>query len=261
VDPGVATDLAAVAAADNNWYALILDCNSPAIITAAAAWTESASGPKIFCYNVSDTLCGNSGDTTNVMYTEKQLAHARSFGIYAGSQLLCYSGAALLGRVLPIPVGQQSFAFKTLSGVPADNLTDNFLHAVENNNATVYTTLAGLNLTQFGRAPAGTWVDTTIGTDWIRNQLQIQILSALANNSKLPYTDQGFDVFRSLIYGVLNSAVASGFLASSPAPYVSMPKAASVDSVNRGNRNIPNVSFSATVAGAVNSIQITGVLS
>ena len=257
-DPGIATDLAAIAAADNNWYGLLLDCQGAAEITAAAAYAESNN--KLFVYNNSDTICATAS-TLDIFSTEKTLAHARSGGLFSQTQLLSYSSAAWMGRLFPTSAGSENWAFKTLSNVPADALTDSQIHNVEGKNASVYSTLFGLNLTQFGKQPSGQWIDVTRGTDALKQDIQLQIVALQANASKkIPFTDAGIDMYRSTITGSLARFVNSGFLAAVPAPFVSLPTAASVDPINRAARNLPLVSFSANLAGAINSTVISGVL-
>jgi uncharacterized protein DUF3383 len=258
-DPGVATDLAAILAADTNWYGLLLDSQSPAEIQAAAAWAES--NKKLAVYNCSDTAIANPASTTDVAYLLKQSAYARSALLFAQTQLLCYSAAAWMGRLFPTTAGSENWAFKTLAGIPADVMTDNQIHAVENKNASVYTTIFGLNLTQFGHQPSGQWIDITRGTDALQNDMQVGVLALQANTLKVPFTDAGIDMFRSVIMGSLKRFTDSGFLAASPPPFVSLPTAASVIGVNKSARTLPNVSFSATLAGAIDSLTINGVLS
>lgn len=258
-DPGIATDLNAIIAADPAWYGLLLDSQSLAEVEAAAAWTESN---KYLCvFNNSDTANASSVSTTDIFYVLKNSAYERTEGLFAQSQLLCYSAAAWMGRLFPTLPGSENWAFKTLAGVPADALTTSQIHAVENKNASVYTPLAGLNLTQFGKTPGGEWIDIIRGTDALTNQLQIGVLALQANSLKVPFTDAGIDMYRSVIAGVLKAFQDSGFIADAPAPFISLPTAAQVSSINKAARNLAPVSFSATLAGAINSAQLTGVLS
>ena len=258
-DPGIATDLNAIIAADPNWYGLLLDSQSSAEVQAAAAWVESN---KYLCvYNNSDTDDANPSSTTDVMYVLKNSAYERTSGLFAQTQLLCYSAAGWMGRLFPTVAGSENWAFKTIAGVPADALTVGQIHAVENKNASVYTPLAGLNLTQFGKTPGGEWIDIVRGTDALTNTLQVQVLALQANSLKVPYTDAGVDLYRSVISGVLKQFVDSGFLSDTPPPNVQLPKVASVASTSKAARNLPNVSFSATLAGAINSATLNGVLS
>jgi hypothetical protein len=104
-------------------------------------------------------------------------------------------------------------------------------------------------------------VDITRFVDWLKSELQINIFGLLVNNPKVPFTDAGIDAVRSTILGVMQEGIDSGGLAESPKPIVSCPTAASVDSTNKAARNLPNVTFSATLAGAIHATTITGTLS
>lgn len=257
-DPGLATDLAAIIAADPNWYGLLLDSQSSAEILAAAAWTET--NKYLFVCNCSDTEIADPASTTDVAYLLKNSAYTRTALLFAQTQTLCYSAAAWMGRLFPTVAGSENWAFKTLAGIPADALTTSQIHAVENKNASVYSVLMGLNLTQFGHVASGEWLDVTRGTDALTNSIQVGILALQANALKVPFTDAGIDMYRSVISASLKQFVDTGFLSDTPAPTVSLPTANSVDKTDKANRNLPLVSFGATLAGAINSTSISGVL-
>lgn len=261
-DPGSTTltaDLAAILAADNNWYGLLLASNSPAEIAEAAAWAES-NAPKIFIANCSDTAIGDPSSTTDIAYLLKQSSYARTGLLFSPTQLLCYSGAAWMGNRFPASPGSDTWAYKTLAGVPVDNLNPNQSHAVTAKNANVYTSVAGLNITQFGISPAGEYIDIVRFVDWLTQQMQLQVFGLLANNAKLPYTDAGIDAIRSTMIGVLAQGVQVGGLAANPAPVVNLPTAAQAGTPARISRNLPNVTFTAQLAGAIHTLTITGTL-
>jgi len=258
-DPGIATDLTAIQAADNAWYGLLLDSNSPAEITAAAAWAE-ANGPVLFIYNSTDTECGDPSSTTDILYTEKQLAHARSAGIFSYAQLLSYRAAAWMGQLFPTDAGSENWAMKTLVGQAPDVLTTNQQHAIENKNASIYVTLAGQPLTLFGRQPGGEWIDITRGIDSFTADLQEDFIALEANNQKIPFTDAGIDMFRAVILSNLKKYTDRNFLTNTPPQTVSMPLASSFTSAQRATRDLTGCSFSSYLAGAINSIVLTGAL-
>ena len=261
-DPGLATDIAAVIAADPNWYGLLTDSQSSAEVQAGAANIEAEGGAGyIYIYNNSDTANTDPSSTTDVMYELMNSAYERTSGLHAQSQLLCYSAAAWMGRMFPTVAGSENWAFKTLAGIPADALTTAQIHAVEAKNASVYTNLAGLNLTQFGKTPGGEWIDIVRGTDALKNVMQIGILALQANSLKVPYTAAGLDMYYSVISASLKQFVDSGFLSDTPAPTINIPALATITSTNKAARVLPNVSFSATYAGAINATTINGVLS
>lgn len=253
----IATDLAAVYVADNNWYGLLLDSNSPTEITEAAAWANANN--KLFIWNATDTACYSASTGPDIFTGIKALGYSYTPGILSANQVLSYRAAAWMGRNFPSTPGTANWAFKTLQGQVADNLPDGYIHNVEGKNGSVYTTIFGLDLTQFGKTPDGEWIDIVIGKDALTNQLQVQVLALQANNNRIPYTDAGVDMYRSTIGGVLNAFVASGFLAATPAPTVTMPPVASITATQKAARQISG-SFTAVMAGAINEATLLGTL-
>jgi len=261
-DPGIVADLTAIVAADPAFYGILSDSQSALEVAALAANVEGlgSSNPYLYIFNNSDTIDATSS-TADIFTTLKTAAYTRTAGLYAQGQLLCYSAAAWMGRLFPTTPGSENWAFKTLAGVPADALTTSQVHNVEGKNASVYTPLAGLNLTQFGKRPDGNWIDITRGVDALTNTIAIGVLALEANKLKVPYTDAGIDMVRAIVIASLKQFTDTGFLADTPAPTVSVPLKSTVSSADRAARILRNVNFSATLAGAINSTVINGVLS
>lgn len=263
-DPGVATDLAAVTAANPSWYGLGLDSNSSAEILAAAAWIES--NKRLFLANTTDTVAGTSTTSGNVIHTLKTSDYARTGCYYTNTQLNYTGFGSLCGQLTATP-GSNTFAFKKIPGVVADSLSETQYLAILANNGNVYNVLTsngaslGANITQFGTSASGEFLDITQFVDWLTSQIQIAVLSVLINNAKIPYTDLGVDMIKSVVQGVLNDGVNVGGLSSNPAPTVSAPLVANIDSNDIAIRNLPNVTFQGTLAGAIHTLTINGTIS
>lgn len=258
-DPGIAADLALVTAADRDWYGLVLDSNSKAEIEATAAYVEA--NKKLFPCPSSDSACYDSTSTTDVMAELKALSYARTGVMFSGSKLLSYSGAAWLGSRLPADPGSDTWAFKKLVGVPADILTAGEHNAIINKAGNTYETVAGLPITFEGTSAAHEYFDVTRFIDWLQAEIQIRIFGVMANAAKIPFTDQGAAVIQSIIDGTLKDGVAVGGLASDPAPKTIVPLVKDVNGIDKGNRNLPNVTFTAELAGAIHKLTINGTLS
>ncbi len=260
-DPGIATDLAALLKYDNtNWYAFSLDSNSKAEVAAAATWAES--NGRIQSFDNSDNVCITSA-TTDIFSTQKTAATMRSTGLFNGSQLLSYAGAALLGVILPLTPGSYTAAYKTLATVPADPssvLTETAITNLTGKNGNYYTSLAGLNETFQGNTGSGQFIDIQIFIDWLTNAIQIAVFSLLTSNSKVPFTDGGVALVKNAILGVLKQGIQNGGLAGSPAPTVSAPLVANVSLSQVAARQLPAVTFNATLAGAIHTTTITGTV-
>lgn len=263
-DPGVATDLAAINAVNPSWYSLALDSNSSAEILAAAAWVEA--NTKIFGANNSDTENGVTSNTTSVMYHLKNSDYTRTTCLHAQSELLSWGGLSWAnGQIVTTP-GSSAWSYKSLPGVPADNLTATQYSAILANNGNVYIPLTsnganlGANVTLMGTSGAGEFMDIVQFIDWLVSEIQINLASLLVNSPKVPYTDAGVDLIKSVIQAVLVSGVNAGGLAATPAPTVSAPLVANVSANDKANRNLPSVTFSATLAGAINTLTINGAV-
>ncbi len=66
---------------------------------------------------------------------------------------------------------------------------------------------------------------------------------------------------KSVLNGALKDGVRAGGLAADPAPEVTAPAVADVDAVTKGDRILPDVKFSGTLAGAIHNLVIDGTLS
>jgi hypothetical protein len=94
--------------------------------------------------------------------------------------------------------------------------------------------------------------------DWLQARLRERLIGLLANNAKVPFTDAGIALVVAEIRAQLQQGVAVGGLAESPAFTISAPLASDVSSVDRAARTLPDVTFSARLAGAIHAIELTG---
>ena len=260
-DPGIATDLAAILAADSDWFGLVLDNNSKAEVVSAAAFSEA--NRKLFGYNTSDTECGDNAVVNDVMSTTQSSSYAFTYGLFSGSQLLSYSGAAWLGHELAYnpDVTSRNWAFKTLAGVPTDSLTQTAENNIRAKNGNTYTRIGGIGLTYEGKSASGQYIDITLGVEWLRVRIKENSFSLLVNNGKVPFTQTGIDMIEAVLRAVLGKATAlpdgSQFLASF---LVTAPKIGNVLPADKAARRLIGVTFSGVLAGAINKLVMTGVV-
>ena len=80
----------------------------------------------------------------------------------------------------------------------------------------------------------------------------------LTQNAKIGMTDPGVAKVVSTVKGSLNNGILAEGLAAFPAPTVSAPLVAAISQANLAGRNLPNLTFTATLAGAIQSTQING---
>lgn len=260
-DPGIAADLSAIETVDpDGWYGLLLDSNSEAEILAAAAWIEARK--KVFICNTTDSECVDNVVTNDVMSDLQSFSYVRTAIIYSQTRLLNFSAAAWVGNRLPTDPGSSTWAFKTLAGVQVDSqLTGGQVAVIESKGGNVYRRIAGVNITTFGVTVGGEYIDVTIFIDWLDARIKERIFGVLVNNAKIPFTDAGVDIMRSQVLAQLDQGIAAGGLAADPAPVVTAPRVADIDPTDKGLRILPDIFFTATLAGAIHKVQVSGVLS
>lgn len=258
-DPGIAADLTAIATEDDDWYCLLTNYNSNALVLAAAGWVESVSKIYLFDVNESDaiTTAITNSDTLDDLSTA---ARARTSGWYHPSPADMLA-ASVAGRCLPLEPGSETWSLKGLSGPDPVTLTSTHRTNLVNRHANSYQRVAGLNRTFNGMMADGDFIDVTRGLDWLEDDMSAGVFGALAGADKIPYTDQGVAVIEAEVRASLQRAVERGILASSPAPVVTVPRVADVSSADKAARLLPDVNWSATLAGAVHKVTITGVVS
>ena len=253
----IADDLAAINLADADWYAIVSTSKSAAEIAAIAAWAESAK--RLFIAASSDTgiFGGGTGDVASTLKTS---AYDYSAVIYHPTPG-AFADAAWLGRCLPLTPGSETWKFKTLAGVPAVSLTPSQRANITGKNAAVYTTVSGVNMTQEGVTASGEFIDNRRFLDWCAARVAEDVFALLANADKVPYTDPGAVGVGSVIKAVLDEGVVNGGFAADPAPTVTVPRVASQSTGDRAARRLGGIKFTATLAGAVHSVNVQGVVS
>lgn len=232
----------------------------------AAAWAETQ--VKIFFYFTTDTDCLNPAVTSDIMSYMEAQNYDRTVGIYYylttenadDAESGEYIHGAWPGETLPYDAGSQTWKFKTLTGVPAYELNSSQKTALEDKNGNYYVTVAAVDIMCSGKVASGEWIDVIRGIDWITANLQETIYGELVNVRKIAFTDSGIAIIDGLIRGVLDEASRQGIINPIDVDGVSVPKAADVSAANKQNRNLPDVTFTATLQGAIHKVTIVGTV-
>jgi len=258
-DPGIATDLAAIQIEDDDWYCLLTNFNSNAMVLATASWVEAQKKIYVVDVNESDaitTVAGNS-DTLDDLATVNR---ARTAGLYHPSPL-AFNAAAWAGRCLPEEPGAITWKFKQLSGVAPVKLTSTQRGNLIARSANFFETVAGLDIMSEGTTADGDYVDVQRSLDWLDDDVSKSVFEDMAAGGKVPFTNAGVTVIQNAILGSMQRAVARGIFSDDPAPVVTVPDVADISAANKTARTLPDVKFSGTLAGAIHKTTITGVVS
>lgn len=257
-DPGIATDLAAIIAADESWYGLVVTNPAKACQTAAATWCET--NRKLLGITSGDTD-NRDGTAGSIMATIKTAAQAHSFCFYSASPQK-FVAAGVMGRMFPLNAGAGTWALKTVANAPADVLSDTHKTNIQNAYGAWYCEQNGVNITFPGKTGSGEWIDITHGIDAIKAAIQEDAFGVQVNNEKIGYTDKDLVQYENVIRGVLqlyaddqhNFVIADSIV-------VTLPKASSISAADKAARTLSGVGFGADLQGAVHTLTIQGTLS
>lgn len=172
--------------------------------------------------------------------------------------------AAIAGFALTRAPGTFNLANQGLIGVfPTTQTIANIESGIEQ-SVNFYISIARTPVIRDGKVSGADdgilYYDERTGIDWIQITLQQQVFQAMVSLDKIPYTDGGMAIIAGIIKNVLDNAVKLSILAALPAPTVTYLPVAQVPPSQEQARIAPTFYFTATLAGAVNYIKISGTL-
>ena len=252
-----ATSLASIREQNDSWFCLYLAGYGYADALAAMTSIEALS--RMHCLTVYDYRATVSGDTINLAAINEANNYANTFAIY--SDTAQHLGAAWMGLCLPYDPGSETWKFKTLSGVTASALTETQATNLEAVKCNWYAEIGGVDITSEGLVGSGEFIDVLRLVYWTESRIREGIYGRMTSLAKIPYTDVGFSIIDSEIRQVLRQGIANGGYIDDENLAVSVPKRADISSVDAGLRKLPDVTFYATLAGAVHSVAVEGTVS
>ena len=254
-------ELADMQEAYGDWYALILtrqgdETAQLADIAAAAVWIEARNKIYIACIDQASMI---TAATDDIASTLKTAGYDRTAIMYSESHA-SYPEAAWLGRCLPEDPGSITWKFKTLNGVAVDDLTTTAVSYLHGKNANWYEQVAGVNMIASAAVMAsGEFIDIIRGTDWLQARIAEGVFFRLVTANKVPFTTQGIAVIENELRYRLEKAVDVGLLVNGSI-VITSPNIVDVDPLEKGQRFLNNMEFTAQLAGAVHKTAIVGKL-
>lgn len=261
-DPGIASDLTTIRTAmdgNDDWYMGFLDSFGKAEITAFASEIDALLKTYMCTTFDADVLTAATTDIGSVLQGTNS---ARGMLCWHEAPLDTDLGAAWAGLNLPKDPGSLTWMFKTPVGPSVSVLTPSEIAYLIAKSVNHYITVAGADMMQEGVTPSGEFFDVTRGLDFITQRMKERVFAALKEAEKVEYEDSGVAVIEAEVRSTLKLGVSKKIFAKSPAPTVTVPKVADVSSTDKGNRILPDVSFGATLSGAIHKVdKITGDVS
>jgi len=247
--------LNAIELVDNDWYGLFSTTRVQADIEEIAQNYVEAK-IKIYLPTSSDAALkdgtgGNVGEVLNTAALERT-------GVWFSADTDNDLSAGILGLQLPKPAGSTNWAYKTIAGPAFDNLTPTEEGNIEGVKANHYTRIAGINVTLFGTMASGEFIDIIRGSDFIQARMQELVFFELINSEKIPYNNNGIAQIESRMREALNLGVQNQII--EPDFTITVPDAATISAIDKGNRFLDNMAFQATLTGAINTTKINGNL-
>lgn len=256
-DAGIETDLDAIELEDSDWYGFISTSKGTDELDACADWVAARRKFFIGGTQNSDIPASGSADIGSLLKAASQVRTA----LFCNDGIHDQADAAFLGRWLPYTPGSETMKFKSLVGVTPTAWTDSQLGYLRSKNVNHYISVAGTSIIAEGKTCEGNFMDTIRFVDWLYANIQEEVFGMLNREKKVPFTDDGVAQIESCIRSVLKRGVNAGGLAKSPAFNVIVPLVADVSTLDKAARLLPDITFSATLAGAIHELEITGTVS
>lgn len=240
----------------NDFYYVVCPEQGDEEITALAEWT-----------NTQDKLYGVT--TSNVTLAETLKGKYDNTFILVHDEPDTYVAEGLIGACATRKIGSFTWTFKNVQGAGAvkyDNTTINRIHDA---NASTYINEAGLLMNSKGVVTSGEYIDVIQSTHYLKARLGEAVFRLLALKDKVAFTDSGIALTVAEIEGVLSREVedpitGDGIIArdeaGNPMYSIKAPRRADIPANKRAQRILPDVQWTATIAGAIEAVQIRGTL-
>lgn len=252
----IAVDLDAIRGADDDWYALITDATSPADIAAVAAWAETT---RVLHFALtSDAAVADGSVVSGDIGTTLQTASYDRTALLYHPTVAQAAEAAWVGKVLPKSIGSATWANKALSGVDKSTLDASQRQALTLRNVNYYIPIKTVGFTLHGLTSSGRFIDIQQGIDWFDVRVQERIIGVLANNDKIPYTDNGLELLRAQVEGQILEGITARLIDGDQPYAATVPLRTAISAADQIARTVPRLGFSFTLQGAVHKVRIEG---
>lgn len=270
----MADELDALQAYDGDWYFMTFTRpfrDKDAAIDAAIAWVEAKR--HVLFLDSNDSATESAANATSVAARSK-CCYERT-AIFYHTDPDVYFAAAAAGYCATRDFDEANSAytlkFKTLNGITPINKPSAVIQAVTGfvpgmglsttagHMANAYVDIGGISMVVEGSVASGAFIDEIHASDWIIARTEEELLSRLANNARIPYTNPGIQILVDGVEAILNRAYTAGLVAETqddngdylPAYEVKVERVEAVLESRRRQRIAPQIQACFRYAGAV----------
>ncbi len=234
---------------NSDWYFLLCPEQGDAEVTALSGWVDAQE--KLYFAS------------TNSLSLPSTLASDRT-------ALLChtdpgsYPAEAWVGRCAPENPGSITWKFKTLNGILAADVGVTEINQLHQDGANTYIRKMGILQTSEGIVTSGEYIDIMRSQDWLTARMREAVSRLLITSPKVPYDNRGISMVVGEVSAVMKQGVENGVIAQDDDENglwsISAPNREDIPVNDRANRLLPDIEWEATIAGAVHTVKISGVL-
>ena len=248
-------------AGHTGWYYLVPSMRSNTARAALVNWVNAQRRVMVF---------GNADDETPEEFIAAVADLPRSpraVAVYHTDNDATYLEAAMVGWVGGRYPATAAWFHAKVEGVQINGCTYDQLIALETANIiSWWRSPIGIWLTTCGKTIGGEWCDITVALDLIEARIRERVWALLADRDRIPYTQEGIDLLAHAVLTELHYLARPpyGIIATDttgrPMCRVMPPRREEIDPLEVRNRRIPDLPFEATVAGAVKTVVINGLV-
>ena len=135
---------------------------------------------------------------------------------------------------------------------------------IHNANASTYIKEGGVDITSHGVVASGEYIDVIQSQYFLQSRMTENIFGLLVNTDKVPFTTKGIALVAAEVEKTLKQAYSQGIIAEDadgkPIYSVIVPSIDDISDTDKSNRRLPNVSWTCTIAGAVEDVDVNGTM-
>lgn len=245
------------------------------------AWAE-ANKKMMYIESSLNSLNANNADILDGSKTD-DLASTLQAGSYKHVALIYNTNpnnvgaieASVAGRIATVDFNNGTDStitlhLKELPTIFPEGISNADLGILRSKNCNVFTKFATSQLLADGMTTEGSFIDQTVGLDWLENFIQINLFNFMKGKNKIPYTIQGVEMLGQNIESSLKQGVTNGFIAPQGTTDTGefLENGFKVDTgdfdavtvADKADRKYDKITFKAILAGAIHSVTVNGVV-